>query len=84
MFTDEYIGVYRVAYTAMTDVTELMQMKIENGNFHISEEPISLPEALRDVIMITLAGIRERGRADRFQDRTAARDALERFRQRPV
>ncbi|EEG51182.1 hybrid sensor histidine kinase/response regulator, partial [Enterocloster asparagiformis] len=43
----------------INDVLDMSQ--IENGNFHISEEPISLPEVLRDVNMITLAGIRERG-----------------------
>ena len=43
----------------INDVLDMSQ--IENGNFHISEEPIALPEVLRDVIMITLAGIRERG-----------------------
>lgn len=42
----------------INDVLDMSQ--IENGNFHISRESISLPEVLREVIMITLAGIRER------------------------
>lgn len=43
----------------INDVLDMSQ--IENGNFHINMEPISLPEVLREVIMITLAGIHEHG-----------------------
>lgn len=42
----------------INDVLDMSQ--IENGNFHINVEPLSLPEVLREVIMITLAGIHER------------------------
>lgn len=43
-------------------INDVLDMsKIENGNFHINTLPISLPAVLREVIMITLAGIREKG-----------------------
>lgn len=42
-------------------INDVLDMsKIENGNFPIHMSPISLPEVLREVIMITLAGVRER------------------------
>lgn len=43
-------------------INDVLDMsKIENGNFHINMVPVSLPAVLREVIMITLAGIREKG-----------------------
>lgn len=42
-------------------INDILDMsKIENGNFPIHMAPVSLPEMLREVIMITLAGVRER------------------------
>ncbi len=43
----------------INDVLDMSQ--IENGNFRINTESIFLPEVLREVILITLAGIHERG-----------------------
>lgn len=42
-------------------INDVLDMsKIENGNFPIHMASVSLPEVLREVIMITLAGVRER------------------------